>query len=56
MKSKYDKKDNTYERMLKERGIDIKPEIGIQYSRIRVKNSEDWHKFRKAGDEDKLSS
>ena len=55
MKSKYDKKDNTYERMLKERGIDIKPEVGIQYSRIRVKNSEDWHKFVKRGKDENQS-
>jgi hypothetical protein len=49
MKSKYDKKDNTYERMLKERNLDKPIKKGYDYSKIRVKNSEDWHKFVKRG-------
>jgi hypothetical protein len=43
--------DNTYSEMLKEKGIDNHPKKGYDYSKIRVKNSEDWHKFefRKRG-------
>jgi hypothetical protein len=50
--------DDTYSEMLKDRNLDKPIKKGYDYSKIRVKNSEDWHKFefRKKGNENKLSS